>query len=205
MSFLFCFDFDQTISNEHLFNPLFYLSRSGMARENLINHGVALMQKYGVKGGDLFWEIISKILQSEHQIAIVTFSAYPDFIRATMLEGLQKLRNFGCTPEHIRKWRQSVIAYGDVAPQYAPLNAPEYCVHIRSADGWKPELGKSLHIQQAKQIYERANHKFFDKIFLIDDDPYNIEMAKKNHDMGILVPQEANAQIHLMALKTLLI
>ncbi len=201
MSFLFCFDFDQTISNDHLFKPLFYLSKSGMTRENLINQGMAIFRQKGIKSEELFWEIIAKILQSEHQIAITTFSCYPDLIRACMLEGLQILRNLGCHSDHIRKWKQSMIAYGDVAPQYSPINPPEHCIYIRCADGWHANLGKNMHIQQARQSYERANHKFFDQVFLIDDDPYNIEMAKKNHDIGILVPQEINAKIHLLAIQ----
>jgi hypothetical protein len=175
-----------------------------MTRENLINQGMTIFRQNGIKSQELFWEVIAKILKSEHQLAITTFSCYPDFIRACMLEGLQALREQGCTPEHIRKWKQSTIAYGDVAPQYSPINPPEHCLYIRCADGWDAKLGKNLHIQQAKQSYERANHKFFDQVILIDDDPYNIEMVKKNHDLGILVPQEYNAKIHLLGIQMIL-
>ncbi|MCS5708970.1 hypothetical protein CC99x_008655 [Candidatus Berkiella cookevillensis] len=81
-TYLFCFDFDNTLVKGHFHNQLCGLNVSpGKATPEQIE---SLIKKFGILNKDELLKTFKKILENGHKIAITTWSDYPEVVVPTL-------------------------------------------------------------------------------------------------------------------------
>lgn len=224
---LVCFDFDLTLTDQHLFRAVTQMIQSGVDREQACLKAIKYLDERGPRGGDQLWSILSALLMKGHGVAICTFSSYPELAMALWQRGVKALRQRGASREATAWLSRPIVVYGDPAIHLRPPAPIQGAYLVEVGFGQMASHGKQIHIQRALEIANlrlesslnseasRATLKLlpapngmmeeaFSAVILVDDDPRNIDHAQRAGQQGIFVatPQEGNG--HLEQLSELL-
>lgn len=168
---LFCFDFDETITQRHMHH---FLKTCGVKPGMPIMNEIIeiCLESCKLKNPDLTREAIKKIINQGDLAAIVSYNCYPDMINYT-------LKKLGLSESELAKIRISTgfpTEEGSIDPtgrkKISYAHGKE--LHIADCVAWAKEQGFSI-----------AN----EDIILIDDDQKNIEIAKQHGHKAIQVPK----------------
>jgi len=223
---LICFDFDLTLTHEHMYRAVTQMIRAGAARERACYKAISYLKESGPYGGDALWELLFKLLSEGHGIAVCTFSAYPELPLALLQSGVRELRSRGASREVTSWLSRPIITYGDPDPKLRPPLHLTGTHLIELGIDEMGSVGKQLHIERAQALVaerlERALKSSggprelslplppsgeasepFSRVILVDDDPRNILRAQEAGYEGVLVNQDPELE-HLKTLTALL-
>jgi hypothetical protein len=197
---LFCFDFDLTLTHQHLYQQVAQMILGGVSRERACMRAIQHLEERGARGGDQLWEVLTSLLVQGHGLAVCTFSAFPELPMSLLQRGAKELRARGARREHTGWLTRPIVTYGDPNPSLRPklLTKGAYLVHLPSEQ--MGEVGKRLHIERALELAnERLSRSLnaqgqagvipvcptpygdpqqpFTQVVLIDDDQRNVELA----------------------------
>lgn len=174
---LFCFDFDETITNAHMHAYCFRQWQQDPNRPQIPGAGrydiaAFLNESGGIKNKAALEETFRRIFANKDKIAITSFSYFPLQIKAV----LQQLNIFPYDINQI-----SVVA-GYPTQEGKPS--------LLGGDPNHPDC-KEQHIRQAIQLSGLQNIQRRD-VILVDDSQRNIQHAKQQGHIAIQVPKQIN-------------
>tara|TARA_R110002110_G_scaffold415800_1_gene656277 strand:+ start:34093 stop:35835 length:1743 start_codon:yes stop_codon:yes gene_type:complete len=183
---LFCFDFDHTIVNAHFNNALADRGvPSQGASVEIIND---LITQFGVKNQSELKDCMQSILREGHALAITSFTMYPEVAKTT-------LKAVGLSAQEISQVK--------VVGGY-PCDVPAYTNPLDSEPQFPSRLPGSVFKGNPEHEHRKEQHigvamKHFGIddptcVILIDDSAKNINKAKQNEHVGLLVPKQHNPQ-----------
>ena len=197
MATLYCFDFDQTLFEGHLHNTLAQRAPLTRSREHLAQYGSTLLAEKGLRGGTFLWTLFAQILLASDELAVVTFSSFPDVIRGALNRGIAALQQTkGFEQQHRQRFHRLPIIYGGPAPSLYPNPPPPYSESIE--ERWLE--GKVSYLERARRCYE-ARGVELEQIVLIDDDSENLRRAEESGYEVIFAPPYPAEASHLIALQ----
>lgn len=185
--YLFCFDFDLTITKEHLHHYTQSLMSSHLTRDRSCLKAIQVLSHHGVKHEERLWECIYQILLQGHGLAITSFTAFPELPLAFLSKGIRNLRKRTQSKEYDHYLHRPVVVYGPAPSRLLPAQkiAGSYYVNLSLDESY--QNGKCQHMLQAQDILQTKGFEF-DQLVLIDDDLNNIEKAIEAGFIGISVP-----------------
>lgn len=186
--FLLCSDFDQSITlyNSSNFLHGYFFSNFSERDKTKIEECIQKCIKVcGFKNRELTRIAFQTALRNGHQIAITTFHQYP-FIIPHFLAAL------GLTQDETSQ-------IGIIAGAVVKENEAEKVNILES------KYGKQMHIQKAKIWAKTTRRNYADtNVILMDDNQYNIAIARENHHIAIQVEKTmglSEYKNHLLALQ----
>ena len=195
---LCCFDFDLTLTKIHLHNQLAQLATLGFQREALLERGERWIEAGGLREEEKLWPLIAATLEAGHEVAIVTFSAFPELVRAALMRGSRVLRQRGIGSTVRRRFAKIPIYFGGPAPSLSPAHPPPHCFEIEG-DHWR--AGKGAYIERALADLNTENEARFCPL-LIDDDEGNLDAARALKIEGLFAPAPPEPASHFDRLRT---
>ena len=196
---LCCFDFDLTLTEEHLHARLAHFAGLNVPRETLIERGALWLEREGLRSEEQLWPLFVELLRADHEIAIVTFSSFPELIRAALLHGSRVLRQQGVERALRARLQRIPICFGGPAPMLYPEQLPPH-TRLIGGDEWR--AGKTAHIRSALAFFEGEASPLLP--LLIDDDPENVAAAEAQGTRALLAPRPPDAPTHFDRLGELL-
>ncbi|MEE2643727.1 MAG: hypothetical protein VYD19_02230 [Myxococcota bacterium] len=194
---LCCFDFDLTLTTIHLHNQLAQLATLGIQRETLLERGERWIEAGGLREENKLWPLIVAILEAGHEVAIVTFSAFPELVRVALMRGSRILRQRDIGSTVRRRFAKIPIYFGGPAPSLSPTHPPPHCFEV-TGDHW--QTGKGIYIERAIADRE-AESKTRLRPLLIDDDEDNLDAARALKIEGLFAPAPPEPASHFDRLR----
>ena len=207
---LVCFDFDLTLTEEHLFRVVTQMIQSGAPRDEACMKAISYLDQRGPRGGERLWALLCQLLMRGHGLAVCSFTSYPELAMALWQRGIKRLRAHGASREATAWLSRPIVIYGDPDPRLRPPLPVQGAYLVEVSFGLMASHGKQLHIERALKVANErllssldpegvgalpsllappsgALREPFSRVILLDDDPRNVDHALKSGHEGIFV------------------
>ncbi len=186
---LFCFDFDNTITQEHTHNILIknpeVIKHGGQVNDEELAKALVTKLAFKFKAENELAETFKTIYKEGHNIAVLSYHSFPLVLKEVIKNLLVKA---GIPSKELLMKGED--GKGRVYINASlPYNSQEY--HMK--------FGKNEYIQDAMAKFGMDSSKADIKanVILIDDDVHNRELASQSVQVIEVDPQDLNYNIHL--------
>ena len=201
---LICFDFDLTLTHEHIYHAVRQMIAQGARRDHACLRAAQLLERVGARGGEELWDTLYALLAAGHGLAVTSFTCFPELPMTLLSHGVRHLRARGA-PRELTSWlSRPVVVYGDPAPELRPpfKLAGAHLAAVPAARF--EEVGKRAHMEIALERAREERGFSAERLILVDDDERNTELARAAGHEAVAVSPNISHNEHLAALRALL-
>lgn len=201
---LVCFDFDLTLTHEHLYHAVRQQIAQGARRERACLLAAQRLARAGARSGEELWDTLHALLSAGHGVAVTSFTCFPELPMTLLAHGVPRLRARGA-PREVTSWlSRPVVVYGDPDPALRPPFKLAGAHLARVPPERFEEVGKGAHMALARERVAEERGRRFERLVLVDDDARNVSRALEEGHEAITAPQDPLDSAHLAALRAAL-
>jgi hypothetical protein len=201
---LVCFDFDITLTHEHIFKLISRMIEGGARRDHACLRAAQLLERVGPRGGAALWDALYALLSAGHGVAVTSFTCFPELPMTLLAHGVRELRARGASRELTGWLSRPIVIYGDPNPELRPPFKLAGAHLARVPPDRFEVVGKVTHMELARARAEEERGIRFERMILVDDDEVNVRRALEAGHSAVSVSADITQSDHISALRATL-